>query len=204
MNSHRGRLSLSHYSFRSRIHGGRTPTTEVCFQPLASQVLNQIVLTAQQIIDGQLLIDIIANCDNELLLEDYDESAKMPSPQVLDRINRITLSTEPAPGRCYLSEFPAAQKVTPSQRVRLELLTQDFEAASRDPRVQSFVGYELIKSGRENLAKAADSPHGQLAHAWDGLPISSVMTAALAFDAPAVVGPYAIDSTPSSPSTSTR
>jgi len=201
-------LLLHYRKFRTRIHGGRTPGTEVCFQPLASQILNQAKLSPQQVADGQLLVDVIASCDYDLLLEPYDDPAKMPSAPVLDRVSRIKPSAEPAPGRCYYGTADDWPAVTGSQgaspRARLNLLLEDFEAVSRDSRVRSFVGDELIGAGQSVLKRAAESEAGQLAHAWDGLPVSSVMTAGLAFGILPAVSAQAKDSTPSSPSTSTR
>jgi hypothetical protein len=172
---------IAHYrEFRSRIHGGRTPQTLVCFPPLSSYLLDKVDISEQRLLIGQVNFDIMQSALPGLIEIDYDKPTKRPSNDNIRHLSSIPIGSAPNPGLVFLGErIPGDGKSRRGSVTRLTLLAKDFSDAAASSRVRTLFGDDWISTCQSTLSAALQK--GSFDHAWDGQNITRTLTAAMAF-----------------------
>lgn len=171
-------MILHYREYRNRMHSGRTPQYKVCFNPLGSQILEDVseIAGKNRMQLSQINYDLMATLLPSILEIPFDNEAKAFSNIRKANLTRLKEWHQIDPGNVYLdSNFEKHKREkTPTA---LELLNEEFHTAKNNQFVKDFFGTDFISQAEFSMKNAVEDR--RFPHAINGQGVAAIIAGSL-------------------------
>lgn len=173
---------VAHYGeFRNRLHAGRSPQYRAVVSPLASKLLDPVVMHSDKVNSGQINFDLMESLLPGIAEFEFDEPGKAPDKTNWQALTRVRVENESGGGRAYTGDAEVGEGFVGQRVDRAKLfhmLATELEAA-KGPDIHDFFEKEYLKRAEERVANACKE--GTFGKSGNTRELSCILTAAFAF-----------------------
>ena len=173
---------VAHYGeFRNRLHAGRSPQYRAVVSPLASKLLDPVVMHSDKVDSGQINFDLMESILPGIAEIEFDDPGKAPTRANWQALTRVRVENVRGCGRAYTGDVEIGtgfdgQRVERAEMFRM--LATELEAA-KGPDVRDFFEKEYLKRADERVRNACKN--GTFGKSGNTREVSSILTAVFAF-----------------------